>query len=241
MYRFDKEGNAEAQRLFRRAIEVDPDFAAAHARLAYCMAVSTVYFETEPTVELLDEALRVARKASLLDDQDALGHFALGRVQLLRLEYDHAIAEFKTSVELNPNLAQAHCGLGDSLAYAGRLDESTSCFEEAVRLSPRDPYRWGFLMFGSLAHLFSKQHNLAVEWAEKAARVPNSHYLANMALVSALGHLNRPDEARSAVAELLRKRPEFSCSFAKDHFFYVKDPAQIEHLVNGLHKAGVPE
>ena len=241
MYRFNKEGNTEAQRLFRRAIEADPDFAAAHARLAYCMAVSTVYFEAEPTVELLDEALRVAQRATLLDDQDALGHFALGRIQLLRLEYDHAIAEFQTSVELNPNLAQAHCGLGDSLAYAGRLDESTSCFEEAVRLSPRDPYRWGFLMYGSLAHLFSKRHKLAAEWAEKAVRVPNSHYWANAALVAALGHLNRPDEARSAVAELLRKRPGFSCSFAKDHLFYVKDSAQIEHYVDGLRIAGVPE
>jgi TolB-like protein/class 3 adenylate cyclase len=241
MYRFDKDGNAEAQRLFCRAIEIDPDFAAAHARLAYCMAVSMVYFEAEPTVELLDEALRIARKASLLDDQDALAHFAVGRIQLLRLEYDHAIAEFQTSVELNPNLAQAHCALGDALAYAGRLNESTSCFEEAVRLSPRDPYRWGFLMFGSLAHLFSRRHKSAAEWAEKSVRVPNSHYWANVALVAALGHLNRLDEARSAVAELLRKRPGFSCSFAKDHLFYVKDSAQIEHYVNGLRKAGVPE
>ncbi len=241
MYRFNKEGNAEAQRLFRRAIEADPDFAAAHARLAYCMAVSTVYFEAEPTVEFLDGALRVAQRAALLDDQDALAHFAVGRIQLLRLQYDRAIAEFQTSVDLNPNLAQAHCGLGDSLAYAGRLDEATSSFEEAVRLSPHDPYRWGFLMYGSLAHLFAKRHELAAEWAEKAVRVPNSHYWANAALVAALGHLNRPDEARSAVADLQRRRPGFSCSFAKDHLFYVKDSAQVEHYIEGLRKAGLPE
>ena len=64
--------------------------------------------------------------------------------------------------------------------------------------------------------------------------------ILTVALVAALGHLNRPDEARSAVAELLRKRPGFSCSFAKDHLFYVKDSAQIQHYVDGLHKAGVP-
>jgi adenylate cyclase len=241
MYRFDKEGNTEAQRLFRRAIEADPEFAAAHARLAYCMAVSTVYFEANPSVELLDEALRVAQRASLLDDQDALAHFAVARVRLLRREYDHAIAEFQISVDLNPNLAQAHCGLGDALAYAGRLDESISNFDEAVRLSPRDPYRWGFLTYGLLAHLFSKRHALAAEWAKKAARVPNSHYWANAALVAALGHLNRPDETRSAVQELLLRRPGFSCSFAKSHLFYLKDPAQIEHYVDGLRKAGVPQ
>ena len=58
--------------MFRTAIEADPEFAAAHARLAYCMAVSTVYFESEPTVEFLDEALRIAKKAS------PLPHMTLG-------------------------------------------------------------------------------------------------------------------------------------------------------------------
>jgi tetratricopeptide (TPR) repeat protein len=127
------------------------------------------------------------------------------------------------------------------LDNARRLDEATSSFEEAVRLSPHDPYRWGFLMYGSLAHLFAKRHELAAEWAEKAVRVPNSHYWANAALVAALGHLNRPDEARSAVAGLQRRRPGFSCSFAKDHLFYVKDSAQVEHYIEGLRKAGLPE
>ena len=241
MYRFDKENNLEAQRLFRRAIEVDPDFAMAHARLAYCMSASMVYFETEPTAELLDEAYLIAQRAALLDDQDAVAHFAVGRIQLLKREYDHAIAEFQTSVKLNPNLAQAHCALGDAMTYVGRLDESISSFEEAVRLSPHDPYRWGFLMYGSIAHLFSKQHELAAEWAEKAVGVPNSHYWANAALVAALGHLDRPDETRSAVEELLRRKPKFTCSFAKDHLFYIKSLAQVDHYVDGLRKAGLPE
>jgi len=39
----------------------------------------------------------------------------------------------------------------------------------------------------------------------------------------------------------LLRRPGFSCSFAKSHLFYLKDPAQIEHYVDGLRKAGVPQ
>jgi TolB-like protein len=241
MYKFNETGNAEAQRLFRKALEIDPDFGAAHARLAYAMVISTVYFDADPTATFLDDALHVAQRAAALDDQNALAHFAVGRAHLVRREYNRAVAEFETAVELNPALAQAHCGLGDALAYAGRLEESISRFEEAVRLSPHDPYRWGFLMYGSLAHLFLKHHETAAEWAEKAVQVPNSHYWANAALVAALGHLDRRDETRAAVAELRRRKPEFTCRFAKDHLFYLTSPAQVDHYLEGLRKAGVPE
>ena len=241
LYKFSKDSNVEAQQRLRRAIEIDPDFAAAHAKLAYAIIMSAVYFEAEPTPELLDEALRVARRSAELDDQDAGAHWAVGRVHLARGEYDLSIAELQTSIDLNPCLAQAHCGLGDSLAYAGRLEESLASFDEAIRLSRNDPYRWGFLTFGSLAHLFLGKHQIAAEWAFNAARVPNSHYWANAALVAALGHMDRPEETHAAVAELLRRKPDFTCSFARDHLFYVKDPAQVDHYVDGLRKASLPE
>ena len=122
-----------------------------------------------------------------------------------------------------------------------RLEESIPHFEEAIRLSPHDPWRWGFLSYRSLAHLFMKQHEAAVEWANKAIRVPNCQYWANAHLVAALGHLGRVDEARAAAEELLRRKPEFSCSFARKHLFYIKSSAQIEHYLDGLRKAGLPE
>ena len=241
LYKFNNDDNAEAQRLFRRAIELDSNFNTAYARLAFAIILSTVYFDTEPTPELLDDALHLAKKAASLDDQDAVAHFTVGRVHLARSEYDLAIAELETSIELNPSLAQAHCGLGDSLAYAGQLEDSISHFEEAIRMSPHDPYRWAFLMYGSLPYLFLKQHETAAEWAKKAVSVPNSPYWANAAFVAALGHLDRPDETREAVKELLRRKPEFTCSFAKNHLFYLKSSAQVDHYVEGLRKAGLPE
>ncbi len=241
MYNFNTDDNVEAQRLFRRAIKLDPDFAPAHARLAYSIIISMVYFDAEPTAELLDHALRTAQKSAALDDQDAVAHFAVGRAHLARCEYVSALAEYKTATELNPCLAQAHCGLGDALAYMGQLEESISHFEEAIRLSPHDPYRWGFFSFRSLAHLFFKQHELAAKWAAEAIRAPNSQHWSNANLVAALGHSGQPEEIRAAIDELLRRKPEFSRSFARHHLFYIKDSAQMDHYLDGLRKAGVPE
>lgn len=240
-YEFGKESNADAQDLFRRAIDLDPNFGAAYARLSYAMVISTIYFEADETSGLLDEALDLARKATRMDDQDAIAQFALGRAHLARGEYDSSVVALETATRLNPTMAQAHCGLGDSLAYAGRLDESVAKFEEAVRLSPNDPYRWAFLMYGAVAHLFNKDHEKSADWGTQATRVPNSHYWANAVQVAALGHLGRTEDAAEARAELLRLKPDFTCSFARDRLFYLQRDEQRQHYIAGLQKAGVPD
>jgi DNA-binding SARP family transcriptional activator len=240
-YEFSKEGNLEAQRMFRKAAEMDGTFAAAHARLAYAMVIGAIYFEAKPVEEILEEALRLAQTAARLDDQDAIARFALGRAHLARGEYETSLRELESAIELNPTFAQAHCALGDSLAYAGRLDEAVPCFQEAMRISPRDPYLWAFLTYGAMAHLFRHDHETAAKWAADAVRVPNAHYGANLALISALGHLGRKQECAAAIAELSRIRPDLCCDLARERLFYLKDEGQLEHYIEGLRKAGLPE
>lgn len=240
MYRFDKEGNLEAQRLFRCAIAFDPKFAAAHARLAYCVLLEMVYFDAPPTRESLDEALSIARTAVSLDDKDAFSHLAVARVHLARREYREALAQCRTSLDLNPSFAQAHCAMGDALSYAGRVEEAILQFEESIRLSPQDPWRWAFLSYEALARIFLRQYDKAAESAQAALRVSNCQYWANAHLVAALGHLSRKDEASNAVVELLRRKPDFSCRYAEEHLFYLESRVQLEHYLEGLRKAGVP-
>lgn len=240
MYRFDKEGNLEAQRLFRSAIAFDPKFAAAHARLAYCVVLGMVYFDVAPTRESLGEALSIAKTAVSLDDKDAFCHLAVARVYLARREYREALAACRTSLDLNPSLAQAHCAMGDALSYAGRVEEAILEFQESMRLSPQDPWRWAFLSYEALAQIFLRQYDKAVESAQAALRVPNCQYWANAHLAAALGHLGRKEQAAHAVAELLRRKPDFCCRYAEEHLFYLESREQIEHYLEGLRKAGVP-
>jgi TolB-like protein/class 3 adenylate cyclase len=240
MYRFDLEGNRKAQRLFRDAIAFDPTFAAAHARLAYCLVLEMVYFDAMPTRETLDEALSIARTAVALDEKDAFCHLAVARVHLARREYGDAVAQCQISLDLNPSSAQAYCAMGDALSYAGRVEEAVPQFEEAIRLSPQDPWRWAFLSYEAFAQIFLRQYDKAAELARAALRVPNCQYWANAHLAAALGHLSRREEAEDAVAELLRRKPDFSCRYAEEHLFYLESRMQLEHYLEGLHKAGVP-
>lgn len=238
-YEFNADTNQAAQQYFRKAIELDPNFAAAYARLSYAIVISTIYFEADNVETLLDEALKLARRSCLLDSDDAVGRFALGRVFLARGEYDRSVIELQSAIDLNPGMAQAHCGLGDSLAYSGKLDDAMERFEEAVRLSPSDPYRWAFLSYGATALLFKGEYEESAKWALKAESVPNSHYWATAIRASALGHLGVEKQATAALQELLRRKPGIDCDFVRERLFYLQDPSQIDLYVDGLRKAGL--
>ncbi len=231
--------NLEAQRFLRRAIELDERLAQAYAWLAYAEVLEMIYFDAAPSVERLENAIATARKSVELDERDAMTHFACGRALLASKVYQDAIAELQSAVELNPNLAIVYCGLGDSLAYDGRFREALPCFERAIQLSPHDPQRWACYSYRALAHLLAGEFESAVEWGTKATRVPKCHYWPFAHRVAALGYLDRPAELAAAVAELMRRKPGFTCAFARERLFYIKESAHIERYVEGLRRAGI--
>jgi TolB-like protein len=240
-YKSTAADNLEAQRLFRRAIELDPNLAEAYGYLCYAIVLSMIYFDAEPSSEQLNEAVGIGRKAVELDEKDGLLRFMYGRALLANKAYGDALAELETAVELNPCLAVTYCGLGDSLAYEGRIREAIPYFQKAIDLSPHDPLRWAFYSYRALAHIFAGQFDLADEWAQRACRVPNAHYWAFAHRVSALGYLHRPDELVGALRELLQRKPSFSRAFACKRLFYVKDPGQVQVYLEGLRQAGIVE
>jgi TolB-like protein len=238
-YRFTSESNERSQRLMRQAIQQDPEFGSPLSRLAYAIVLEMVYFEGALDRARLDEALELAQRAVACDDQDANAFFSLGRVRLVRREYELAIDALEEAVRLNPCLALGYCGLGDSLAYEGRIDEALAQFEKAIELSPHDPFRWAFMSYRALAHLFGRQFEEAAQWARRATQVPNCHYWARANLASALGYLGDERQREEAAAALLKCRPDFSRSFAQERLFFVKDPGQIEIFLDGLKLAGI--
>jgi TolB-like protein/class 3 adenylate cyclase/Flp pilus assembly protein TadD len=238
-YKFTPEGNLRCQDLLRQSIELDPEFSSARSRLAYAIVLSMVYFDAAPDDALMAEALAAAKRAIELDDQDANSYFTIGRVHLARREYGLAIDALLYALELNPCLAVTYCGLGDSLAYEGRLEEAIEQFEIAIKLSPHDPFRWAFYSYRSLAHLFRYEFEEAASWARKAVQTPNAQYWAQAHLVAALGHLGDQTLAARAVRDLLEIKPDFSLDFARERLFYLKRADQLETYLDGLRKAGV--
>lgn len=239
-FNFTGPDNAEAQRLLLQSQKLDENFGEAYAWWAYALVLGMVYWDTPPTEALLDQALAACDRALALDSKNAVFYTLQARTLLARKEYASAITQNEIAVKLNPTLAAGFCGLGDSLAYEGRYEESIENFNKAIALSPNDPQLWAFLTYGALALLFKGDYETALAWAERASGIPNHQYWTTAHRVVGLAHLDRQDEARAMAQRLQAENPRFSLAFAREKLFYLKRPEQIALYLEGLERAGVP-
>jgi hypothetical protein len=80
----------------------------------------------------------------------------------------------------------------------------------------------------------------AVSFARRALQSPTGVYFSRIVLISALGHLGRRAEAAKEIAELLKRRPDFTVALERRLRPYTDDTYR-EQFLDGLRKAGVAE
>ncbi len=235
-----KEDLHEARPLFERAIESNPTFGPAFSGLALNHIFLVINGLTDSPEDHREKALLASRRAVELDDEDAMARAVLGVVHHGRREPEEAISDLQTALDLNPSSAFAHLYLGTVLLFGfGKAEEAITHCNLAIRLSPHDPNLGVVMGRFAAAHLLLGDYEQAVEYARKALRYPASQFRHTF-LVSALAHLGRDEEAKRALAELLRRRPDFTCSFFKESSPIIF-PDLNARIVEGLRKAGVPE
>jgi TolB-like protein/Flp pilus assembly protein TadD len=238
MWQFSEDDNAEARRLFRRAIDIDPRFAAAHANLSYSHYLDSVLAYSDSPQQSFALAETAAKQAIAIDDKDAMAHCTLGRALTAKGDHLAAIAELRAAIDLNPSFALAHYGLGLALMFHGQAVEAVPEFETSRRLSPHDPYMWAFEAMGAGAHIVLGQFEDAERLGRSAIHRPGAGFWAYAALASALGGLGRIEEARPALDKLLELNPDFS----PEWFETVNvgaDPSFTTPYFEGLRKAGL--
>jgi adenylate cyclase len=235
--RSTREAIAQAKAMYRRAIEIDPNFAAPHAGLSLATISDYVSDWAADPEEALDEAERWARRALELDDQEPVSHMALGNVMLWRRNHDGALAEFGRMIALDPNFAQGHSATGLALMYAGRATEALEAFAIAKRLDPHSPSI--VLHFVAQANFSLGRYEAAAEHLhERIARTPATDS-SRMLLAACYGHRGRVDEARAAWAGLMEVNPDFSLA-QRARVLPYKEPRDFQRIAEGLAKAGLP-
>jgi adenylate cyclase len=228
---------ARAKTMYRRALEIDPKFAAPYSGLAFAAISDYVNgWAADPTLAL-DEGERWARHGIGLDDHLPVVHVALGNVLIWRRQHDDALAEINRALELDPNYAQGHAMRAMALMYAGRSAEALQPFATAMRLDPYYPNIVLHLL--AQAHFSLGQYETAAgHLRDRIARNPNTD-ASRMLLAACYGHLGRADDARAAWAGLLEVNPGFSMNQRAQVLPY-KDSSDFERIVEGLAKAGLP-
>jgi DNA-binding winged helix-turn-helix (wHTH) protein/TolB-like protein/Flp pilus assembly protein TadD len=133
------EGLRRSIEYFQRATMEDQRYALAFAGLADSYTLLASY-GVEPTKQAYPSAKAAALKALELEPSLAEAHTSLGMVAFYyEWNWPQAEREFQRSIELNPNYPLAHTWYALELAAMGRLDESLSHIQRALRLDESSP------------------------------------------------------------------------------------------------------
>jgi TolB-like protein/Tfp pilus assembly protein PilF len=234
--RTTREGNAEARRLFVKALDLDPEYAAAYAGLSWTHLQSwQLLWSTDRAT--LDRARELAERAIALDSTLANAHDLLGQIYLWQKDHDRAIAEAERAVALAPNDADGYETLAEILGWSGRPEESITLIKRAMRLNPHYP----FFYLWTLGHAYylTERRQEALDAFGKIVQQNPNFVPAHAFRAVLLSELGQAKEAREAWDTASRLSPAASMPILRDRLPY-KRPADLERLLAAAHRAGMP-
>ncbi|MER9029618.1 adenylate/guanylate cyclase domain-containing protein [Mesorhizobium sp. M0674] len=228
------EAGVAAIPLFERAIALDPNYADAYRWLAISQCEAWV-FRNYPMNPLRQQSMASARKAIELDPENSGTHWVLAFILLLERQWDESAKEYEISLRLNPNDADAWANFGDLKTYEGRGVEAIACIEKALRLNPRPP-SWYFWLLGGAQSAAGKYEEAVKTLRNEATYRTESR----VNLASILARLGRLEEAREEATLYLATNSHFRISHWVESQPY-RDLALRDMYLEGLRKAGFPE
>jgi Flp pilus assembly protein TadD len=174
-----------------------------------------------------------------LAPDDAFARATLGLYRTWwRADLDRGLEELQLAVQLNPNLANCHAGLGANLALRGDLAAAREQIDIALRLSPRDPSKASWRAQYCLGALLNGRYEEVVaEGTTALTEFPDSAVLYG-GRAAALAQLGRISEAQADVAHVLRLLPGQTVEVVRRQMPPVPN---VDRFLEGLRLAGLPE
>ncbi|MBW9063358.1 tetratricopeptide repeat protein [Rhizobium herbae] len=234
----DREMFDQANTCFRRAIELDPNYAAPYGGLGMVYVLDHQNRWTDTPETSLDQAERFASEAIARDDKDPFSHYVAAVVAFCQKNYERWADEAHRSLSLNPNYAPALNLAGLVHLYTGAPAKAIPYTERAMRLDPALGHQ--YVHFLGTAHFVMGEYEKAAALFRDRIAVSPTTDLSRAFLASALGHLGKLDEAREVWRELKGINPRYS---PVEHIGRLpfRDPADAEKFLAGLRKASLAE
>jgi TolB-like protein/class 3 adenylate cyclase/Flp pilus assembly protein TadD len=243
-WRVSSENYARAEQHFQRALELDPDYARAHAGLA--LLYMQVWQQSwHQDAESQPDGWRRAQLhlEAAMSNPDSLTHGLRSTLALYEGRHEKAISEARQAVALNPGSAEGYLALAEALSYSGEAMETIYNIELAKRLDPNLP---GSYLIVQGRALFNRMgYRGSIRTFEKAHQAIPDDTQPLIYQIAAYGHLGETDYAGVALNQLnnLLKSdnlPAFTLSPLRNQLPY-KSPEDLKHLTDGLVLGGVPE
>ena len=228
---------AKALDYFTHAVELDPNYARAHAAMAGTYTFATIrgwHFTLRwcHAQSLAESHLQLSMK-----DPTVLTHRIMSLLRSQQGRHEEALAEAELMIALDPNDAESYDALGYVLIWAGRPEQAIEAYEKAMRLDPHYPAQ--YLERLGLAYFSAEQFEAAAESLARARK--RNPGIAAWTLAAAYGHLGREEEAATTLKEYQEYRGWSSLGAVDAVVGYhpYKRREDAERLGDGLVKAGL--
>ena len=234
-HKSNREANVEALRALGRAIELDPNYAHAHAWMACVSGQAWLNGWCDNRSAFEQRIIDELQIALALDDNDADVHRILAALKLNFNEHDKAVYHQERALSLNPNSDLIVVQQGEVLTWLGRPEEGIEWVRRAMRLNPYHPERFW-------SHLGRAQYSARV-YADAIAsysRLTAPDHTHHAFLAAASAQLGNRTAASAHAREVLQREPAFTAQAFVGTLHY-RNPADGDHVREGLLKAGLPD
>ena len=199
---------SEAIEVSRRAIQIQPNLAAAHTLLGSALL----------EVGRRDEALVETKRAIELDPNDARAYVGLGIVDGAMRRYTEAIKAYKQAVNLDPSYLAAYINLGVAYGTIVRFAESAEAFQQALKIDPDNVTALNGL---GIAQFRLGQHDEGIESVRRAVRLNPRFVNGHLNLARWYNGLGRYEEAVDAFTEVTRIVPKWPQTYFERSVLYL--------------------
>jgi serine/threonine-protein kinase len=226
--------HAEVRTLLERAVRQAPGHAGCWALLS-CLYVDEYRFGFNGEPDPLGRALAAARRAVEAAPSDHLAHLGLA----MALFYSRDLAAFRTAAErtvaLNPMAGGPLVLMGILTGLSGDWARGRALWERGL---PLNPYHQGWVWMGPFFDAYRQGDYKGALDAALRVNIPND-FFSQAALLAAYGQLGDRDAARHALRQLVTVKPDIGAVAREQLGRWVCEPAVLEHLLDGLRKAGL--
>src|SRR5262249_15815189 len=180
-------------------------------------------------------ALAYAQKGLEIDENDGGCHAAMGLVRTALRQFALAEAHSTKAVALNPNSVHFAALNAYRLSRCGQAREALAILDTIARHDPLRP-----MWYDQYRGWFFFEDRGSDEGIKAPRRLRPLQYWDHVHLAAAYAYLGKETEACAEAAAVLDMQPRFTVSWWSKMAVY-EDPADAEHMVRGLRKAGLPE
>ena len=237
-FRMNEKDNKQAQQFYKKAINIDKAYVLPYVMLGFTHIFDLLYRWSNSPIKSFEQAETCAENALTLNDSFDITHILWGWIYLFKRQHDEAIKEGERAIELNPNGAEAHVHLAFILCLSDETELAIKLLKRAFRLNPIPlPHYYSIL---AIAYRNNGQYEKAIELSKKGLIGNPDQLSVYLTLAASYCILNKTEEARKAVEEILRIDPNFSIEYHAKTMPY-KHQETGDRFIEALRKAGLPE